>query len=180
MAADRDDDDELLKLYLADIAGEPLLGGDEELRLARAVRDGDEEASLALVRANLRLVVTIAQRYRKAGVPLLDLVQEGNLGLMHAVEEFDPGRGFAFRTFATWWIRQAIVRGLEKNGPGLGSPDAPEDPVQLRLQEVWDGFVAHYARQPTLPELAADMGMQESDVVDLLGPPPPEDPPPAP
>ena len=155
------DDD--LKSYLADVASAPVLSVAEEKALAERASAGDEEAATALVHSSLRLVVALARRYAATGVPLLDLIQEGNLGLMKAVERFDPTRGFAFRSYATWWIRQSIalaVRASEAEG-ALG-----------RIQEVWDAFVAHAGRQPTLAELAAETGFTEQVVSELLGPPP--------
>jgi len=171
---DRDRHDELFRLYLEEITAEPMLSAEQELELGRATRAGDQAAGQALIRANLRLVVAVAKRYQASGVPLLDLVQEGNLGLMKAVEGFDPDRGFKFSTYATWWIRQAITKGLKDNGPGIGSSAQPADPLETSLQTSWDAFVAEHGRQPTLAELAADLGMSEARVVDLLGRPPTE------
>lgn len=161
-------------MYLEEIAAEPLLSAEEELELGRALRAGDEAAGQALVRANLRLVVALAKRYRASGVPLLDLVQEGNLGLMEAVDAFDPDRGFAFRSFAMWWIRQAITKGIEENGPGIGSAALAVDPGEASLQSAWDAFVARHHRQPTLTDLAAELGISETRVAELLGRPPSE------
>lgn len=163
--------DELLRRYLEEISDAPVLSAEDELRLGEAARRGDAGAGEALVRANLKLVVAIARRYRASGVPLLDLVQEGNLGLMQAVEAFEPDRGFAFRSFAMWWIRQAISRGIAENGGILPAVDAAA-PFEIRLQDVWDGFVAHHGRQPTVAELAVDLGVDEASIVEVLGTPP--------
>lgn len=163
--------DELLRRYLEEIAAEPLLSADDELRLGRAARDGDLAAEQELIRANLKLVVALARRYAASGVPLLDLVQEGNLGLMQAVEAFDPDRGFAFRTFAMWWIRQAISRGIVENG-GKIPLETSTLTFEVQLQDVWDGFVAHHGRQPTVAELAADLGVSEARILEALGSPP--------
>ncbi len=174
MGDGRDDGrhDELFRRYLEEIAELPLLDAEDELRLGRLVRDGDAAAGEELIKANLRLVVALAKRYRAAGVPLLDLVQEGNLGLMQAVDAFDPDKGFSFRTYAMWWIRQSIAAAVEEHGDAtLVAAD------ETRLQEVWDGFVAHEGRQPTLAELAEQLGVSESRVRELLGPPPPPLPP---
>jgi RNA polymerase nonessential primary-like sigma factor len=103
---------DITRFYLNEISGQPLLDADEEVRLARLARQGDEVARQRMIVANLRLVVMIARRYQHRGLDLNDLVEEGNLGLMHAVEKFDPERGFRFSTYATWWIRQSIERGL--------------------------------------------------------------------
>ncbi len=103
---------DVTQLYLNDIGANPLLTAEEEGMLARRVRDGDFEARQTMIERNLRLVVNIAKHYLNRGIPLLDLVEEGNLGLMHALEKFDPERGFRFSTYATWWIRQNIERAI--------------------------------------------------------------------
>jgi RNA polymerase primary sigma factor len=171
---DGDRHDELLQRYLAEIAGEPLLTSLEETELARLATAGDDEAASRLVRANLRLVVALAKRYVASGVPLLDLIQEGNLGLVQAVEKFDPGRGFVFRTYATWWIRQAITRGLANAGKGL-LVGTIEDDFGTQLQRAWDRLVGSLGRQPTMDELAADLGVSIGRVIDELSAPPFDD-----
>ncbi|MGI9034044.1 MAG: sigma-70 family RNA polymerase sigma factor, partial [Acidimicrobiales bacterium] len=138
------DEEDLVRLYLTDIGQYPLLTKDDEVRLAKAIEAGNsarcqvdtdgsnlppgkrrelrrvaQEGVLAqstFVKSNLRLVVSIAKKYQASGLPLLDLIQEGNLGLMHAVEKFDWRKGFKFSTYATWWIRQAITRGIANTG----------------------------------------------------------------
>ena len=103
---------DVTQLYLNEIGANPLLTAEEELALTRRVRDGDFDARQIMIERNLRLVVNIAKHYLNRGIPLLDLVEEGNLGLMHALEKFDPERGFRFTTYATWWIRQNIERAI--------------------------------------------------------------------
>ena len=115
-----------------------------------------------LVKGNLRLVATLAKRYAATGVPILDLIQEGNLGLMQAVESFDPDKGFSFRTYATWWIRQAIANAAASPGPAF----------ERRVQDVWDRLVQVNGRQPTVDELAAAVGVDPDQIKDLLAPPP--------
>ncbi|NNF67252.1 MAG: sigma-70 family RNA polymerase sigma factor, partial [Gammaproteobacteria bacterium] len=100
------------RLYLGEIGFSPLLTAEEEVYYARRVHRGDEAARKRMIESNLRLVVKIARRYMNRGLPLLDLIEEGNLGLIHAVKKFDPERGFRFSTYATWWIRQTIERGI--------------------------------------------------------------------
>lgn len=100
------------RMYLSEIGFSPLLTAEEEVEFSRAARAGDEAARRRMIESNLRLVVKIARRYINRGLPLLDLIEEGNLGLIHAVEKFDPERGFRFSTYATWWIRQAVERAL--------------------------------------------------------------------
>ncbi|MDQ3106611.1 MAG: sigma-70 family RNA polymerase sigma factor, partial [Actinomycetota bacterium] len=166
--------DELFRRYLEEIQAHPPLTVEEESRLGRLARNGDTEAGELLIRGSLQLVVTIARRYQSSGLPLLDLVQEGNLGLVQAVESFDPERGFAFRTVAHWWIRQGIAAAIEEHG----APTLPVVDPAADLQDVWDGFVAHEGRQPTVAELASMLSLDESRVLDLLGPPPPPPDPP--
>ncbi|HOB46761.1 MAG TPA: sigma-70 family RNA polymerase sigma factor, partial [Zoogloea sp.] len=103
---------DVTQLYLNEIGANPLLTADEELSLSRKVRDGNFAARQTMIERNLRLVVNIAKHYLNRGIPLLDLVEEGNLGLIHALEKFDPERGFRFSTYATWWIRQNIERAI--------------------------------------------------------------------
>ena len=100
------------RLYLSEIGASPLLTADEEKKFARLALKGDESARQRMIESNLRLVVKISRRYINRGLPLLDLIEEGNLGLIHAVEKFDPERGFRFSTYATWWIRQTIERAI--------------------------------------------------------------------
>jgi len=136
--------------------------------LARSARGGDASAGEQLVRGNLTLVVALARRYAATGVPLLDLIQEGNLGLMHAVESFDPDKGFSFRTYATWWIRQAIAKAAASPGPAF----------ERRVQDAWDAFVDRHHRQPTVDELATLVGVDREQIADLLAVPPDLDDPP--
>ena len=109
--------EDLVKLYLQEIGRVPLLTREEEVTLAKAVVEGDEEARKQLALANLRLVVSIAKRHKGSGLPLLDLIQEGNIGLMKAIEKFDYTKGYKFSTYATWWIRQAITRAIADKAP---------------------------------------------------------------
>jgi len=111
-ATDEELHDDLTQIYLNEIGATPLLTREEELALGRAARAGDFAARQRMLEANLRLVVSIAKRYQHRGVPLGDLIEEGNLGLIHAVEKFDPERGFRFSTYATWWIRQSVERAI--------------------------------------------------------------------
>src|SRR5574343_337895 len=104
--------EDVTQLYLTEIGAKPLLTAEEEVATARLVRQGDFAARQRMIEHNLRLVVNIAKHYLNRGIPLLDLVEEGNLGLIHALEKFDPERGFRFSTYATWWIRQSIERGI--------------------------------------------------------------------
>src|SRR5437764_6292527 len=111
-----------LGTYLREIGRHPLLTAAEEVPLAKLIEKGDVPATVRMVSSNLRLVVSIARRYRSTGIPLLDLIQEGNLGLLRAVEKFDWRKGFKFSTYATWWIRQAIQRGIADRGRTVRLP----------------------------------------------------------
>ncbi len=113
-------DDETLRKYLNEIAGFPLLTREDEIELARAAEAGDKEAGRKLMESNLRLVVSIAKRYDGKGLRLLDLIQEGNIGLTRAVERYDWRKGFKFSTYATWWVRRAITQAVDGPRPGEG------------------------------------------------------------
>lgn len=113
---------EALKTYLKEIRRIPLLTAQQEIDLSRRIKKGDEHARKAMIRGNLRLVINIAKRYMYLGTPLLDLVEEGNLGLMKAVDKFDPKRGFRFSTYAAWWIRQSITRSISEQGKIIRVP----------------------------------------------------------
>ena len=119
--------DDSVKMYLKDIGKVPLLSAEKEVELAKRMADGDEEAKRTLSEANLRLVVSIAKRYVGRGMQFLDLIQEGNLGLMKAVEKFDYTRGFKFSTYATWWIRQAITRAIADQARTIRIPRSISD-----------------------------------------------------
>src|SRR5581483_1713409 len=111
-----------LQLFLRDISQRPLLTAEEEVELAKRIERGDQEAKARMIESNLRLVVSNAKRYRGLGLPFLDLIQEGILGLIRAVEKFDYRRGFKFSTYATWWIRQAMQRGLQHHSRTIRIP----------------------------------------------------------
>lgn len=196
MAKDRIDRDEedLVRLYLTDIGQYTLLTKDDEVRLAKAIEAGKaageemaatasptatkrrelrkairegEIAERAFVQSNLRLVVSIAKKYQASGLPLLDLIQEGNLGLMHAVEKFDWRKGFKFSTYATWWIRQAITRGIANTGRTIRLPVHAGDTL-ARLQKARSRLELKYGRPATLAELAKEVEMPEDKVTEAL------------
>src|SRR5438128_4438196 len=156
-----------LKLYVRGIGDGPLLTPLEERELARRKDDGDEAAKARLIECNLRLVMSITRNYTKAGVPLLDLIQEGNLGLIRAVEKFDYKLGFKLSTYATWWIRQAVTRALADQGRTIRLPVHVADQVR-RLMRARRQLAQKYNREPTEKELAKERGFPERRVRELL------------
>jgi len=156
-----------LKLYVRQIGGGPLLTREEERELARRKDEGDEEAKRRLIECNLRLVMAITRNYTKADVPLLDLIQEGNLGLIRAVEKFDYRLGYKLSTYATWWIRQAITRALADQGRTIRLPVHVADQVR-RLLRARRQLAQKFNREPTLPELAKETQQTEERVRELL------------
>ena len=155
-----------LKLYVRAIGDGPLLTPAEERELARRKDEGDEEAKKKLIESNLRLVMSITRNYTKAGVPLLDLIQEGNLGLIRAVEKFDYKLGYKLSTYATWWIRQAVTRACRPgpNDPAAGPRRGPGSPAHARAVNS----PRSYNREPTQKELAKESGFPEKRVQELL------------
>src|SRR5437763_198241 len=156
-----------LRLYVRQIGGGPLLTRQEERELARRKDAGDEEAKRKLIESNLRLVMSITRHYTKADVPLLDLIQEGNLGLMRAVEKFDYRMGYKLSTYATWWIRQSITRALVDQGRTIRLPLHVADQVR-RLLRTRRQLAQKLNREPTLLELAAEAQESEERVHELL------------
>jgi RNA polymerase primary sigma factor len=156
-----------LKLYVRQIGDGRLLTPSEERELARLKDEGDEAAKRRLIEANLRLVMSITRNYTKAGVPLLDLIQEGNLGLIRAVEKFDYRLGFKLSTYATWWIRQAITRALADQGRTIRLPVHVAEQVRrvMRSRRV---LAQKLNRDPTLEEVAAESGFPPRRVEELL------------
>src|SRR5438445_7735191 len=163
----RDDDGhtaDLVGAYLREMARHPLLTPEQVVELAQRAEAGDAEARPALIRANLRLVVHWARRYPDHGVPFLDLIQEGNIGLMRAVEKFDWRRGFRFSTYATWWIRQAISRGIATNGRSIRLPVHAGELIN-RVQRTQADLVQRLGRHATTADVAAELGVPEDQVL---------------
>jgi len=156
-----------LKLYVRQIGSGPLLTREEERELARRKDAGDEAAKQQLIESNLRLVMSVARNYTRADVPLLDLIQEGNLGLIRAVEKFDYKLGYKLSTYATWWIRQAITRALVDQGRTIRLPLHVADSVR-RLLRTRRQLAQKLNREPTLSELAAEAQESEDRVQELL------------
>jgi len=154
-----------LSTYLTEISRIPLLSGSEELRLARALKKGgiaEQEARKRLICSNLRLVVSIAKKYLYYGLPLLDLIEEGNLGLMKAVERYDPTRGCKFSTYATWWIRQAVTRSLSNQGRTVRIPVYVTDNV-ARYKKTSEELYIRTGRRPEPEEVAKEMGIKVAE-----------------
>jgi RNA polymerase sigma factor (sigma-70 family) len=189
------DEEDLVRMYLNDIGRYSLLTKDDEARLAQQIEasgladqelleSGEslapamrrelrrtvargEAARHTFVQANLRLVVSIAKKYQASGLPLLDLIQEGNLGLIHAVEKFDWRKGFKFSTYATWWIRQAITRGIANTGRTIRLPVHAGDTLK-RVQVAQSALELKLHRRPTLAELATEVELPEDKLVEAL------------
>jgi RNA polymerase sigma factor (sigma-70 family) len=155
-----------LGVYLQEISRIPLLSREEEQALARRVRAGDETAKERMVEANLRLAVQIARRYVNRGLPLPDLIEEGNLGLLRAVEKFEPDRGTRFSTYATWWIRQAVVRALANQARTIRLPVHVELLLTRYVREH-RRLTQKLGRTPTTAEMAAALGTTEREVDEL-------------
>ena len=158
--------DDPVKMYLKDIGKYPLLQPDEETELAKRMMDGDEIAKRALSEANLRLVVSIAKRYMGRGMQFLDLIQEGNLGLMKAVEKFDYQKGFKFSTYATWWIRQAITRAIADQARTIRIPVHMVETIN-KLIRISRRLLQELGREPTPEEIAVEMGITEDRVREI-------------
>ena len=158
--------DDPVKMYLKDIGRVPLLGPEEEVELAKRMMEGDEEAKKRLSEANLRLVVSIAKRYVGRGMLFLDLIQEGNMGLMKAVEKFDYTKGFKFSTYATWWIRQAITRAIADQARTIRIPVHMVETIhrQTRISRM---LLQELGRDPTPAEIAKEMGVSEERVCEI-------------
>jgi len=151
-----------LSTYLGEIAKIPLLSTSEEIRLARRAQQGDGEARHKLITSNLRLVVSIAKKYLYYGLPLLDLIEEGNLGLMKAVDRYDPERGCKFSTYATWWIRQAVTRSLSNQGRTVRIPVYVTDNV-ARYKKTAEELYIRTGRRPEPEEVAKELGIKPAE-----------------
>ncbi len=156
-----------VRMYLKEIGNVPLLTSEEEVDLAKRVEDGDEEAKRKLTEANLRLVVSIAKKYVGRGMPFLDLIQEGNMGLMKAVDKFDYKKGYKFSTYATWWIRQAITRGIADTGRTIRVPVHMVETINKTLR-MTRTLLQELGREPTPEEVADRLGVPASRVREVL------------
>lgn len=156
-----------VRMYLKEIGQIPLLDLDTETELARKMYEGDEDAKNRLVESNLRLVVSIAKRYMGKGMVLLDLIQEGNLGLMKAVEKFDYTKGYKFSTYATWWIRQSISRAIADQSRTIRIPVHMVETIH-KVSRSQRQLLQEYGREATSDEIAADIGMNADKVREIM------------
>ncbi|MGI6752345.1 MAG: RNA polymerase sigma factor RpoD [Anaerovoracaceae bacterium] len=159
--------DDPVRMYLKEIGKVPLLTAKEEIELAKRMEAGDEEAKRALCEANLRLVVSIAKRYVGRGMLFLDLIQEGNLGLIKAVDKFDWRKGYKFSTYATWWIRQAITRSIADQARTIRIPVHMVETIN-KLIRISRQLLQEYGREPTPEEIAIEMDITEEKVREIL------------
>lgn len=159
--------DDPVRMYLKEIGKVPLLSADEEIALAKRMENGDDEAKKRLCEANLRLVVSIAKRYVGRGMLFLDLIQEGNLGLIKAVDKFDWRKGYKFSTYATWWIRQAITRSIADQARTIRIPVHMVETIN-KLIRISRQLLQEYGREPTPDEIAAEMDIPEEKVREIL------------
>ncbi|MBR3082441.1 MAG: sigma-70 family RNA polymerase sigma factor, partial [Clostridiales bacterium] len=158
--------DDSVKMYLKEIGKIELLNADQERDIAQRMADGDEDAKEMLINSNLRLVVSIAKKYMNRGLSLLDLIQEGNIGLIKAVDKFDYTKGFKFSTYATWWIRQAITRAIADQARTIRIPVHMVETIN-KLTRVQRQLVQDLGREPTTEELAKEMSMEPAKIREI-------------
>lgn len=159
--------DDPVRMYLKEIGKVPLLSAAEEIEIAKRMADGDQDAKKQLAEANLRLVVSVAKRYVGRGMLFLDLIQEGNLGLIKAVEKFDYRKGYKFSTYATWWIRQAITRAIADQARTIRIPVHMVETIN-KLIRVNRQLLQEYGREPRPEEIAREMGISEEKVREII------------
>lgn len=159
--------DDSVQLYLRSIGRIKLLTAREEIDLARRIAKGDKLAKKRLIQANLRLVVSVAKKYQGRGLPFLDLIQEGNLGLIRAAEKYDPERGYKFSTYATWWIRQGITRALADKSRTIRVPVHMVETIN-NLRKITRKLSQDLARRPTMEELAKALGVTVNKIKEIL------------
>ena len=155
-----------IKAYLRDIRPIPLLTAEEEITLGRKIQKGDREARDKMIRSNLRLVISIAKRYVNLGVPLSDLIEEGNIGLMKSVEKFDPERGFRFSTYSAWWIKQGVSRAVIDQGKMIRVPVYMNEEI-LKYKKVLEKLTHKLKRKPRFGEIAKRMKVSVDRVREL-------------
>ena len=156
-----------VRMYLKEIGKIDLLSSEEELELAKRIAEGDEEAKKRMVEANLRLVVSVAKHYLGRGMQLLDLIQEGNMGLLKAVDKFDYTKGYKFSTYATWWIRQSITRAVADQARTIRIPVHMVETIN-RVSRTSRALVQELGREPTLQEISSRLGIDEDKIAEVM------------
>jgi len=156
-----------VRMYLKEIGKIPLLSSEDEMELAKRVSEGDEKAKKRMVEANLRLVVSVAKHYLGRGMQLLDLIQEGNMGLLKAVEKFDHTKGYKFSTYATWWIRQSITRAVADQARTIRIPVHMVETIN-RVSRTSRALVQELGREPTLAEISAYLNIPEEKIAEVM------------
>ena len=156
-----------VRMYLKEIGKIPLLSAEEEVELAKKISEGDENAKKRMVEANLRLVVSVAKHYLGRGMQLLDLIQEGNMGLLKAVEKFDYTKGYKFSTYATWWIRQSITRAVADQARTIRIPVHMVETIN-RVSRTSRALVQELGREPTLSEISKALGISEEKIAEVM------------
>jgi len=157
---------EALKTYLKEIRIIPLLTAEQEIQLSRKIKKGDEQARKMMIRSNLRLVINIAKKYIHLGIPLLDLIEEGNLGLMKAVDKFDSRKGFRFSTYAAWWIRQGIIRAIAQQGKMVRLPVYINE-LLTKWKKTKEKLTQKLRRTPTDEEIAKRMKLRRDRIEEI-------------
>jgi len=158
--------DSSINAYLKEIARQPLLSYEQEIELAKKILSGDEEARKTLITSNLRLVVSVANKYLHYGLPLLDLVEEGNLGLIKAVDKYDHTKGYKFSTYATWWIRQSVSRYLANYGRTIRIPVYMTENV-IKYKQATQRLYKEHGRKPSVDEVAAELETTPEEIAEL-------------
>ncbi len=162
-----DSSNDLINRYLKEVRKHPLLTLEEEKKITERIKKGDKKARNKLIESNLRLVIKIAKKYQNRGLPLSDLIQEGNFGLIRAVDKFNPGMDCRFSTYATWWIRQAVERAILNQTRTIRIPIHIADDVNRLLKEIYSFYQIHN-REPFIDELVNIMGMSEEEINKIL------------
>jgi RNA polymerase primary sigma factor len=157
---------EALKTYLKEVRTIPLLTAEEEITLAKRIKKGDEQARKKMIRSNLRLVINIAKRYFYLGIPFLDLIEEGNLGLMKAVDKFNPARGFRFSTYGAWWIRQGIIRAIAQQGKMVRLPVYVNE-LLTKWKKTKERLTQKLNRPPTDEEIAKKLRVHRDKIEEI-------------